>query len=151
MVGIAGEDDVDAPDLTEPTPDIDKINSKAGGNRKARISGGQQVALDRLDRRRASKSGSASRQAAPSANLSASLRGELLREIDGLNSADDTALWARHRLAAKNQLSEADAEQIEATFAAKLAAIPAENEKTGAAKTGRERRLVMKTQYTTDR
>src|SRR6516162_7909456 len=91
LVGIAGEDDVDAPDLTEPTPDIDKINSKAGGNRKASVSGGQQVALDRLGRHRANKSGSASRQAALSATVSASLRGELLREIDGLNSADDAA------------------------------------------------------------
>jgi ERF superfamily len=145
LVGIAGEDDVDAPDLTEPTPDIDKINSKAGGNRKARVSGGQQVALDRLGRRHANKSGSASRQAALSATLSASLRDELLREIDGMSSADDAALWARHRLVAKNRLSAADAEQIEATFAARLAAIPAENEKTGAAKTGRERRLVEKT------
>src|SRR6516225_2090572 len=143
LVGIAGEDDVDAPDLTEP--DIDKINSKAGGNRKASVRGGQQVAFDRLGRHRANKSGSASRQAALSATLSASLRDELLREIDGLNSADDAALWARHRLAAKNRLSAADAEQIEATFAAKLAAIPAENEKTGAAKTGRGRKLVEKT------
>src|SRR6516162_1773788 len=62
LVGIAGEDDVDAPDLTEP--DIDKINSKAGGNRKASVRGGQQVAFDRLGRHRANKSGSASRQAA---------------------------------------------------------------------------------------
>src|SRR5262249_25771004 len=125
LVGIAGEDDVDAPDLTEPTPDTDKINSKAGGKRKARVSGGQQVALDRLGRHRANKSGSAPHQAALSATLSASLRGELLREIDGLNSSDDAALWARHRLSAKNRLFAADAEQIEATFAAKLAAIPA--------------------------
>src|SRR6516164_4137586 len=42
LVGIAGEDDLDAPDLVAPTPDIDKINSKAGGNRKARVSGGEQ-------------------------------------------------------------------------------------------------------------
>ena len=59
LVGIAGEDDVDAPDLAEPTPDIDKvrINSKAGGN------GGQQSASNRLTgRRRTNKSGSASRQ-----------------------------------------------------------------------------------------
>ena len=142
LVGIAGQDDVDAPDLAEPTPDIDKvtINSRAGG------SGGQQNASNPLaGRRRTNKSGSDSRQAALSASLSASLRGELLREIDGLNSSDDTALWARRRLAAKNQLSAADAEQIEGAFAVKLAAIPAESEKTGAAKTGRERRLVKKT------
>jgi len=141
LVGIAGEDDVDAPDLTELTPDIDKlrIKSKAGGNRS------RQTTLDRLaGRRRTDKPGSASRQAALSATLSACLKDELLREIEGLSSADDAALWARHRLAAKNQLSAADAEQIEATFAAKLAAIPAENEETGTAKIGRERRLVEK-------
>src|SRR5215469_18832675 len=34
LVGIAGEDDVDAPDLNEPTPETDKlkITSKSDGN-----------------------------------------------------------------------------------------------------------------------
>src|SRR3974377_144549 len=34
LVGIAGEDDLDAPDLTDPAPEIGKlaINSKSGGN-----------------------------------------------------------------------------------------------------------------------
>jgi hypothetical protein len=50
--------------------------------------------------------------------LSASLRIELLRQIDGLSSADEAALW-------ENQLSAADARQVEEAFAAKLAAIPA--------------------------
>jgi hypothetical protein len=29
--------------------------------------------------------------------------GELLRQIDGLNSTDEAALWAQRRLVAKNQ------------------------------------------------
>ena len=43
LVGIAGEDDLDAPDLTDPAPETGKlkINSKSGGN------GGQQAGSDR--------------------------------------------------------------------------------------------------------
>jgi hypothetical protein len=57
----------------------------------------------------------------------------LLREIDGLSSADEAALWAQRRLVAKNQLSEADAQQVEEAFATKLGFIPAENAKAGQA------------------
>jgi hypothetical protein len=59
-----------------------------------------------------------------SVTLSASLRIELLRQIDGLSSADEAALWARRRLVAKNQLSAADAQKLEEAFAAKFAVIP---------------------------
>ena len=55
-----------------------------------------------------------------SAALSASLRTELLREIENLGAADDAALWAQRRLPAKNQLSATDAQQVEEAFAAKL-------------------------------
>jgi hypothetical protein len=103
LVGIAGEDDLDAPDLTEPNPEIEnlKVNSKTASN------GGQQAGAERLPGRggRANKSGSVSLHSELSTALSASLRVELLREIDGLSSADDAALWAQRRLVAKNQLS----------------------------------------------
>src|SRR6516162_6813435 len=49
--------------------------------------------------------------------------------IDGLSSADEAALWAQRRLVAKNQLSAADAQQVEEAFAAKLAVIPPNNAK----------------------
>jgi hypothetical protein len=131
LVGIAGEDDLDAPDITEPNPEIESlsVNSKTASN------GGQQTAPDRLPSRggRANKSGSASLQSELSTTLSASLRIELLREIDGLSSADETTLWAQRRLAAKNQLSATDAQQVEQAFATKLGFIPAENQKAGEA------------------
>jgi hypothetical protein len=57
----------------------------------------------------------------------------LLRQIDGLNSADEAALWAQRRLAAKNQLSAADAQHVEEAFATKIEVIPAENAKAGEA------------------
>jgi hypothetical protein len=127
LVGIAGEDDLDAPDLTDPDPETGKLrfNGKSGGN------GDQHVASDRPARRSAgNKPASAQLQPELSMVLSASLRLELLRQIDGLNSTEEAALWAQRRLAAKNQLSAVDARQVEETFAAKLAVIPADSAKT---------------------
>jgi hypothetical protein len=55
--------------------------------------------------------------------LSASLRDELLREIESLNANDEAALWARRRGGAKNTLNAADAEQVEQAFRERLATI----------------------------
>ena len=121
LVGIAGEDDLDAPDLTDPNPEIENLRA----NSKTASNGGQQTVSDRLPGRgsRAHKSGSASLQSELSTSLSASLRTELLREIERLGSADDAALWARRRLPAKNQLSATDAQQVEVAFADRLAIV----------------------------
>ena len=125
LVGIAGEDDLDAPDLNEPNPEAykPKISSETAGN------GGQQVTSNRLIRRGRAKK-SASPLSKLSAALSASLRAELLREIDSLSSADEAALWAQRRLVAKNQLCAADAQRVEGAFAVKVAVIPTESAKT---------------------
>jgi hypothetical protein len=120
LVGIAGEDDLDAPDLMGPTPEIKKqrISSRAGSN------GGPQTGSNRPTARHgANMPASASRQSELSAALSASLAVELIRQIEDLSSPDDAALWAHRRLEAKNQLSESDAQQVEQAFAAKLAVI----------------------------
>jgi ERF superfamily len=114
LVGIAGEDDLDAPDLMEPPSEISK---KVGV--KTATNGGQQTPSG-WHPVRTQKSVSASRQGELSAALSASLKTELLREVEGLGSADDAALWAQQRLAAKNNLSAADAEQVEQAFQARL-------------------------------
>src|SRR3974390_749600 len=53
--------------------------------------------------------------------------------MEDLSSADEAALWAQRRLVAKNRLSIADAREVEEAFATKLAFIPAENVKPGAA------------------
>jgi hypothetical protein len=59
--------------------------------------------------------------------LSASLRVQLLREIEALGAADDAALWAQRRLPAKNHLSATDAQQVEDRFASKLAVVQAQS------------------------
>ena len=128
LVGIAGEDDVDAPDLTAPTPETEKlsVNTKADGN------GGRQKVSNRQAGRSKANSGSASLKHELSPTLSASLRTELLREIvENLSAADDAALWAQQKLPAKNQLYAADARQVEEAFAAKLILIRPQTAETG--------------------
>jgi hypothetical protein len=128
LVGIAGEDDLDAPDLIGPVAQTEKLNieSKSVGNGR-----GQQVGSNRrAGRSRANKFCSPSPDSELSVALSASLRAELLREIGGLSAADDTALWAQRRLVAKNQLSATDAQQVEEAFAGKLAVIQAQSAKS---------------------
>ena len=128
LVGIAGEDDLDAPDLIGPVPQTEKlsIESKSVGN------GSQPTSSNRrAGRGRANKFSPPSRNSELSVALSASLRAELLREIEGLGAADDAALWAQRRLPAKNQLSATDAQQVEEAFAAKLESIHPQNASVG--------------------
>ena len=124
LVGIAGEDDLDAPDLIGPGAQIERpsIDSKSVGN------GGRPTSPNRrAGRARANKFSSPSPDAELSVTLSASLRAELLREIECLRAAEDAALWVQRRLVAKNQLSAADAQLVEEAFAAKLALIRPQN------------------------
>jgi len=125
LVGIAGEDDLDAPDLIGPVAETEKlsIESKSVGN------GGQPTSSNRgAGRARANKFSSPSPNPELSVALSASLKIELLREIEALGAADDASLWAQRRLPAKNQLSAADAQQVEEAFAGKLAVIQAKSD-----------------------
>jgi ERF superfamily len=104
LVGIAGEDDLDAPDLVAPTPasslsKTPKPNSRTdgdGGNHRP-------------------SAGAANRgcQSELSAALSASLRDELLREIDSLKTGDEAALWAL-------RLHSVDASHVERGFQDRL-------------------------------
>ena len=109
LVGIAGEDDLDAPDpLPEPSPAV-KADGKANrptnqGSRNGTIH--------------------TPRQAKPvlGAEPSAALRDQLLKEINNLADGDDLALWAHRRIAAKNTLAPNDALAIEAAYRALLEA-----------------------------
>ena len=120
LVGIAGEDDLDAPDLIGPDAQTEKLNMES----KSIANGSQPTNFNRrTDRARRNKFSSPSLASKLSVSLSASLRAELLREIESLVKADDVALWAHRRLPAKNQLSAGDAQQVEKEFTAKLTSI----------------------------
>jgi hypothetical protein len=116
LVGIAGEDDLDAPDLSGPSTETPKEFT-------ASCNGSQEIHSARRPVRESNGSGSVSQRLELSAALSASLKDELLGQIDRLSAADDAALWAQRNLAAKNKLAAADARCVEQAFAARLASI----------------------------
>jgi hypothetical protein len=118
LVGIAGEDDLDAPDLEAvPATKADPPNGSAG-----QASNGHA---------RATEVSSSSHRRAPvarpvpailAADLSAQLRDRLLGELGGLESSDEAANWAKRSLPAKNTLIAADAELVEDGFRIKMTA-----------------------------
>ena len=119
LVGIAGEDDLDAPDLTRPTnrtsgPEI----PEAAGN--GRLNGGHR---HRSSVRRVSDPKGAKPILRKEA--SAQLRDRLLAELNDLGGRDDAAMWAHRCLSEKNTLTAPDALRIEEAFQAKLATLAA--------------------------
>jgi hypothetical protein len=117
LVGIAGEDDLDAPDL---------------GGQPAEGSGG---AGNGLDAKRQNGNGrdqplgtfAASRKpwSPPKQPLepakSAVLRDRLLAEVSAVASQEEATAWAQKAMVAKNALATGDCRIVEATFAARLA------------------------------
>jgi hypothetical protein len=119
LVGIAGEDDLDAPDLAIPS----SANSLPQERKTSGTSGSNSGRHKTRSRAIPSRVASATRQVELSAALSASLTEELVREIAELSSDESAAQWAQQRLSAKNRLTATDAHRVEEAFAAKLAAV----------------------------
>jgi hypothetical protein len=120
LVGIAGEDDLDAPDLGAVP--------KAGSDQPPRPNGqkpnGHAFAADRPVSAGPRRKSPLARPAKPilPPDQSAALRDRLVAELDALQSADEAAGWAHRSLPAKNTLTAADADFVEAGFRARLAA-----------------------------
>jgi ERF superfamily len=127
LVGIAGEDDLDAPDLP-----VLKLN---GGDRKVGT-------VDDAGRVNGHSAGPASttgpvtanghnrkplpRQSKPvlAPDASAALRDQLLAEMANTTGAEELSGWAHRNLPAKNKLTSADAQLVERAFGSKLNAVP---------------------------
>jgi ERF superfamily len=129
LVGIAGEDDLDAPDLN------DALLHPAGADGPGQhvVAGypgldhqpdtaipasftPTQVATSHYGRRK---------QVRPlrvllSVKDSAALREKLISEVKEFTKSDDLTFWAQRILALKNQLTTSDAQEVETAFAAKL-------------------------------
>jgi hypothetical protein len=122
LVGIAGEDDLDAPDLNAPTPTEtgkEKPRPSNGGGRRVRKNWDQKKILAKSEAREDLNPTNACLKG----QLSAVLRDQLMSELKDIKSAEDAALWARRILPAKNSLNVADARQIEDAFQARLAVV----------------------------
>jgi hypothetical protein len=126
LVGIAGEDDLDAPDLIAPTaPASNSENST--GNTKGRLNGGPgRLTRQQLTATQRAKPASSATKLILEPEASATLRDQLTAELTGVDSADDAANWAHRVIGAKNTLTTADAERVEQAFNEKLASVGAD-------------------------
>ena len=116
LVGIAGEDDLDAPDLSPPTnrtPEPERPKRYGNGQ----LDGAQQKSVWQ-GRRESVVYGHA--KANLGVEASAQLLDRLLEELKALGSCEDAAKWAHGNLANKNTLTAADAKTLEDAFQAKL-------------------------------
>jgi hypothetical protein len=125
LVGIAGEDDIDAPDLKAPMPPASAAATPAP-NRYSRLNGlnggqtipgrgGSRVVLNPV-------------KSILGPEASAASRNQLVEELRAIASSDDAAIWAHRILGAKNSLTEVDARQVEDAFQAKLARLEGSND-----------------------
>jgi hypothetical protein len=112
LVGIAGEDDLDASDLNGGAPGPAGISAGGASQRKPRKSAGSGLCT--------------SRPPILPGNGSAVLRDRLVGEIAGLGSGEEAARWARTALAAKNTLTAADARLVDLAFALRLSSLKTE-------------------------
>src|SRR5258707_11350284 len=92
LVGIAGEDDLDAPDITACGPAVGRALNSRQDPFPARESGNGRL-------RGTTKSNSAVKL---DAGQSAALRNKLLADIASLTSAEFAVTWATQALPAKN-------------------------------------------------
>jgi hypothetical protein len=115
LVGIAGEDDLDAPDLnpapnpTASSPQTSFAGKQANGRAAVRSTAG-----------RTGRPSTFPRSTVLGIQLSASLRESLIDQLAAVRSADEAAVWALRNLPAKNTLTAADAKIVEEGFQQRL-------------------------------
>jgi hypothetical protein len=113
IVGIAGEDDLDAPDVTNDQPKAEKVAD-------ARLESSGEPAPVRSSQLRTVNSNIPPVREKLSADDSAAIRAELIREIETLPK-DELQPRAIAILKAKNRLAADDAKRVEHSFAARMA------------------------------
>jgi ERF superfamily len=116
LVGIAGEDDLDAPDRDAPSPQGSRVRV-SGDAHQTNGSGGSPGQI--FPPRRNAKSSIEPTPVLPS-DESAGLRDGLLSEIGALNGADQAATWAYRTIRVKNTLTAADAQLLEQAFQSRM-------------------------------
>jgi ERF superfamily len=128
LVGIAGEDDLDAPDLISPTrpttghrPRLSRGNSRFDGQSSRLAS---RTPLERPAKPAGDNSNSTKAKLLDAVRLdialSANQRDAMLGELNEIGSEDEATRWAQRRLAQKDKLNANDAKHVEEAFRAKL-------------------------------
>jgi hypothetical protein len=117
MVGIAGEDDLDAPDLANVQTQGDKI-----ADARVAPNSGLEPAPNRASQFRSGNPNIPPLRDKLGADDSATLRDQLIQDIETLAENEELQPRAIAILKAKNRLSADDAKRVEEAFAARVAA-----------------------------
>ncbi len=108
LVGIAGEDDLDAPDLNVPVAPASAAANPAP-HKPSRLSGGQSPSDKQIPGRRGTRQMPNSAKPILNAAASGMLRDRLMSELNSIASSDDAATWAQRIIGPKNTLTAAGA------------------------------------------
>jgi hypothetical protein len=114
LVGIAGEDDLDAPDLCDGPPSL--LPSTV--ERSFKPSAGQPARMPGNGNGRGGRKGEVS--VTLDLGQSAALREKLLTELESITSVDSVTDWARGAITYKNSLMATDAKLVEDAFERRL-------------------------------
>jgi hypothetical protein len=118
LVGIAGEDDLDAPDLAVAAgPPGAQNGSSAPRESPEALASAASQPLPAFGRRARTER---PRRANLPSEASADLRDQLISELEAMTEPEALALWAQRALPLKNQLSISDAQAVEAAFEVRL-------------------------------
>ena len=139
LVGIAGEDDLDAPDILSPTAPETKTDVPAH-IKKDRLNGGHGQSVQPGSGAHHAKATSTPSRPALEPKASAALREKLTAELESVSSPENAANWAHRVLSAKNSLTAADAKHVEQAFHSKLTILGSEPEDQSTGRHGQERR-----------
>jgi len=123
LVGIAGEDDLDAPDLALQTGDPGPLNSppeKKNGSNRAMTT---PTPVNGFHGPR--KGANGARAGTLSVEASAILRDQLLDDLAGFVSQDELDTWALHAWPKANSLTPPDGDDVRAAFQVRLARLQA--------------------------
>ena len=121
LVGIAGEDDLDAPDLATSAPQSSGAGAPGQAGR-TNGDGGSLIPPSPI-RRNGKTSYCKPARLIFSTVASEKLREQLLTELGHLNSADEGAIWAHRAVPIKNMLTTGDAQLVEEAFQSRMTAI----------------------------
>jgi len=123
LVGIAGEDDLDAPDL--PAAGLSTEDRGAPSVPQRRPDALHQLTREAAPSTPLQRSDKRARAERPKPRTlppeaSEGLRHKLISELEQFGDPEAVSSWAHRALPLKNQLSTADAQAVEAAFAARL-------------------------------
>ena len=121
LVGIAGEDDLDAPDITPQTGQFARNSGSQIANGSARPRNG--LTSSELATRPSNSTAHMVAKPILEPQLSASQCDQPAERTGNLESSDAATSWAQRILGTKNSLTAADAQRVEAAFQVKLAAL----------------------------